>query len=67
VVDLDATVAALRQSGVRLRNEIVTGVGVKQNLVEDPSGNPVELFEPLRPEARLAPESHYSPRSLKPG
>jgi hypothetical protein len=39
--------------GVRFRNEIVTGFGGKQILVEDPSGNPVELFEPILPEARL--------------
>jgi hypothetical protein len=31
----------------------VTGVGGKQILVEDPSGNPVELFQPLTPQARL--------------
>ena len=48
-----ATVARLRGSGARFRNDIVTGVGGKQILVEDPSGNPVELFEPTRPEARL--------------
>ena len=53
VPDLEATVARLRGKGVRFRNEIVTGVGGQQILVEDPSGNPVELFEPTRPEARL--------------
>ena len=53
VDDIEATVAALRKSGVRFRNDIVTGVGGKQILVEDPSGNPVELFQPLRDEARL--------------
>jgi catechol 2,3-dioxygenase-like lactoylglutathione lyase family enzyme len=53
VSDLDATVEALRQAGARFRNDIVTGVGGRQILVEDPSGNPVELFEPTRPEARL--------------
>ena len=47
VADLDATVAALRASGARFRNEIVTGNGGRQILVEDPSGNPVELFEPF--------------------
>ena len=36
---------------------IVTGVGGKQILLEDPSGNPVELFEPTRPEARLSQPS----------
>jgi catechol 2,3-dioxygenase-like lactoylglutathione lyase family enzyme len=55
VADLDATVAALRDRGARFRNEIVTGVGGKQILVEDPSGNPVELFEPLIEEAKLSP------------
>ncbi len=53
VPDLAATVDRLRASGARFRNEIVTGVGGKQILVEDPSGNPVELFEPTAPEARL--------------
>ena len=53
VSDLAATVETLRKAGIRFRNDIVTGVGGKQILVEDPSGNPVELFEPLRPEARL--------------
>ena len=54
VTDLAATVDGLREVGVRFRNEIVTGVGGKQILAEDPSGNPVELFEPVRPEARLS-------------
>jgi catechol 2,3-dioxygenase-like lactoylglutathione lyase family enzyme len=54
VSDLAAEVDRLRRAGVRFRNEIVTGVGGKQILVEDPSGNPIELFEPTRPEARLA-------------
>ena len=54
VPDLAAAVEALRAAGVRFRNEIVTGVGGKQVMIEDPSGNPVELFEPTRPEARLA-------------
>lgn len=53
VQDLSATVERLRKVGARFRNEIVTGVGGKQILVEDPSGNPIELFEPLIPEARL--------------
>jgi catechol 2,3-dioxygenase-like lactoylglutathione lyase family enzyme len=47
VPDLAATVAALRQRGARFRNDIVTGVGVKQILLEDPGGNLIELFEPL--------------------
>jgi len=53
VSDLAAKVAELRAAGARFRNDIVTGVGGKQILLEDPSGNPIELFEPLRPEARL--------------
>ena len=53
VEDLAATVENLRKAGARFRNEIVTGVGGKQILVEDPSGNPVELFQPLLAEARL--------------
>jgi len=55
IPDLAGTVENLRNAGVRFRNELVTGVGGKQILVEDPSGNPVELFEPLVPEARLDP------------
>lgn len=47
VEDLPATVAELRGKGARFRNDIVTGVGVRQILIEDPSGNPIELFEPL--------------------
>jgi catechol 2,3-dioxygenase-like lactoylglutathione lyase family enzyme len=53
VEDLEATVAQLREHGARFRNEIVEGVGGKQILVEDPAGNPIELFQPTRPEARL--------------
>jgi hypothetical protein len=45
VHDLSATVEKLKSAGCRFRNEIV-GKGGKQILVEDPSGNPVELFEP---------------------
>jgi hypothetical protein len=43
---LGARVASLRAAGVHLRNDIVTGVGGRQILVDDPAGNPVELFEP---------------------
>jgi catechol 2,3-dioxygenase-like lactoylglutathione lyase family enzyme len=53
VAGLDALVAALREAGAHFRNEIVTGVGGKQILLDDPSGNPVELFEPIRDEAKL--------------
>ncbi len=44
--DLEALVADLRAKGAAFRNEIVTGPGGKQILVEDPSGNVVELFQP---------------------
>jgi predicted enzyme related to lactoylglutathione lyase len=53
VDDLGETVRKLRESGAHFRNEIVVGVGGKQILLEDPSGNPIELFELTRPEARL--------------
>ena len=43
--DLDAAVDALQQAGARFRNEIVVGRGGKQIIVEDPSGNPIELFQ----------------------
>jgi glyoxylase I family protein len=36
----------MKQAGIRFRNEIVTGPGGKQILMEDPDGNPIELFEP---------------------
>jgi catechol 2,3-dioxygenase-like lactoylglutathione lyase family enzyme len=53
VKDIDDTVSVLRKVGARFRNEIVKGVGGNQTIVEDPSGNPIELFEPNLPEARL--------------
>jgi catechol 2,3-dioxygenase-like lactoylglutathione lyase family enzyme len=60
VTDLAGLVESLRKAGAHFRNEIVTGVGGKQIILEDPSGNPVELFEPTIPEARL-PASPHSP------
>jgi catechol 2,3-dioxygenase-like lactoylglutathione lyase family enzyme len=57
VEDLAATVERLRNAGAHFRNEIVTGVGGKQIIVEDPSGNPVELFQPILSEARLDSKS----------
>jgi catechol 2,3-dioxygenase-like lactoylglutathione lyase family enzyme len=54
VEDIEDTVARLRDAGARFRNDIVEGVGGKQILVEDPSGNPVELFQPVISEARLS-------------
>ncbi|HEU5078790.1 MAG TPA: VOC family protein [Opitutaceae bacterium] len=44
-VDLPACVAALKQAGVHFRNEILSGPGGSQVQIEDPDGNPVELFE----------------------
>ncbi len=49
VPDLEASVAALRKEGCRFRSEVITGVSGKQILVEDPSGNLVELFQFLKP------------------
>ena len=46
VDDLDGQVETLRSAGARFRNDIVTGKGGKQILLEDPSGNPIELFQP---------------------
>ena len=46
--DLATAVERLRAAGLSFRNDIVTGVGSSQILLEDPSGNPVELFEPRR-------------------
>ena len=54
VSDLASMVEDLRNKGVHFRNDLVTGVGGKQILLDDPSGNPVELFEPGLPEARLS-------------
>jgi catechol 2,3-dioxygenase-like lactoylglutathione lyase family enzyme len=53
VEDLAELVRSLRGRGVRFRNDIVHGVGGRQIIAEDPSGNPVELFEPTIDEAKL--------------
>jgi catechol 2,3-dioxygenase-like lactoylglutathione lyase family enzyme len=55
--DLTSTVDALRAAGAHFRSDIIVGVGGKQAIVDDPSGNPVELFEPILPEARLGRSS----------
>jgi len=47
VEDLEATVARLRKEGVPVRGSLVVGQGGAQALVEDPAGNPVELFQPV--------------------
>jgi catechol 2,3-dioxygenase-like lactoylglutathione lyase family enzyme len=49
VDDINAEVARLRAAGVRFRNDVVSGPGGKQILIEDPSGNPIELFQPATP------------------
>jgi len=54
VGDLPNTAAALRAAGIRFRSGVIEGVGGSQVIVEDPSGNPVELFSPARAEARLS-------------
>jgi glyoxylase I family protein len=46
VKDLPSRIAGLKQSGLRLRNEMESGPGGKQIQLEDPDGNPIELFEP---------------------
>ena len=48
VEDLPARIADLKKKGVNFRNEMETGPGGKQIQVEDPDGNPIELFEPSR-------------------
>ena len=57
VANLETTVASLRAAGAHFRNQIVAGVGGKQIIVDDPSGNPVELFQPTIAEARLGGQS----------
>ncbi|GAA2417821.1 VOC family protein [Actinomadura vinacea] len=47
VADMDRAAAEMREAGVRLRSEVIEGAGGKQLLIEDPAGNPVELFEPV--------------------
>ena len=46
VDDLEAEVKRLREAGLKFRNEIVKRPGGSQILLDDPSGNPVELFQP---------------------
>jgi catechol 2,3-dioxygenase-like lactoylglutathione lyase family enzyme len=53
VPDVATAVERLRKAGAQFRGDIIVGVGGNQAIVEDPSGNPIELFEPKRAEARL--------------
>jgi glyoxylase I family protein len=48
VADLPAQIDALKKAGVKLRNQLEAGPGGRQIQVEDPDGNPIELFEPSR-------------------
>jgi len=48
VEDIESRVEALRAAGVRFRNDVIGGPGGRQIILDDPSGNPVELFEPAR-------------------
>jgi glyoxylase I family protein len=48
VVDLAGCIAAFKTAGLRFRNEMETGPGGRQIQIEDPDGNPIELFEPAR-------------------
>jgi catechol 2,3-dioxygenase-like lactoylglutathione lyase family enzyme len=48
VDDIEAEVARLRAAGVRFRSEVISGPGGKQIVLDDPSGNPIELFQPAR-------------------
>src|SRR5215468_12526813 len=48
VQDLPASIAELKNAGLRFRNEMEVGPGGKQIQIEDPDGNPIELFEPAR-------------------
>jgi catechol 2,3-dioxygenase-like lactoylglutathione lyase family enzyme len=57
VSDLAALVETLARAGAHFRNDIVVGVGGRQIILDDPSGNPIELFEPILPEARLSAPS----------
>lgn len=46
VDDIDTTVAAMKSEGISFRNEVISGPGGRQILAEDPSGNPIEIFQP---------------------
>jgi catechol 2,3-dioxygenase-like lactoylglutathione lyase family enzyme len=48
VDDLPAEVQRLRDAGLSFRNDIISGVGGSQIVIDDPAGNPIELFEPRR-------------------
>jgi hypothetical protein len=60
VLSSPASRAVLRATGTQFRNDIVDGVGGEQVLIEDPSGNPVELFEPTSSSRLDSPTSRGS-------
>jgi tRNA-Thr(GGU) m(6)t(6)A37 methyltransferase TsaA len=66
VADLEGIVGGLRAAGISFRNDIVKGVGGKQILIQDPAGNPVELFEPSIDEARLGIAASESRDEVQP-
>lgn len=53
VKDIEALAEKLKTAGIHFRNNVITGVGGKQAIIEDPSGNPIELFEPILQSAKL--------------
>jgi glyoxylase I family protein len=48
VEDIESLVSSMKNAGVAFRNEIISGPGGKQTLAEDPSGNPIEIFQPAQ-------------------
>jgi glyoxylase I family protein len=48
VADLPSRIESLKKSGLQFRNQMESGPGGKQILLEDPDGNPIELFEPAK-------------------
>jgi catechol 2,3-dioxygenase-like lactoylglutathione lyase family enzyme len=54
VDDIRGVASRLRRGGVQFRSDVIEGVGGQQAIIEDASGNPIELFQPIRPEARLS-------------
>ena len=63
VNDLAGMVEKLRKQGANFRNEIVTGTGGREILLDDPDGNPVELFEPISQEDRQPYPARYPGQS----
>jgi hypothetical protein len=61
VEDLGRLVTELRAHAVHFRDDIITRAGGRQVLIEDPSGNPIELFEPILPEAPLGSSGSEGP------